>query len=63
VFSKKRSDCEMRVAAVNGEPEVVFTSGGAVVAAAPLCLAGGVRAVYMTNSPDKLSLWSVAQVE
>jgi RNA polymerase sigma-70 factor (ECF subfamily) len=28
-----------------------------------LCIDGGVRAVYMTNNPDKLSRWSVAEVE
>jgi hypothetical protein len=28
-----------------------------------LCIEGGVRAVYMTNNPDKLSRWSVAEVE
>jgi RNA polymerase sigma-70 factor, ECF subfamily len=28
-----------------------------------LCIEGGVRAVYMTNNPDKLSHWSVAEVE
>jgi hypothetical protein len=28
-----------------------------------LRIAGSVRAVYMTNNPDKLSRWSVAEVE
>jgi hypothetical protein len=28
-----------------------------------LCVAGGVRAVYMTNNPEKFARWSVADVE
>lgn len=63
VFSKKRRDCEMHVATVNGEPGVVFTCNGAVVQVVSLRIEGGVRAVYMTNNPDKLSRWSVAEVE
>jgi len=63
VFSKKRGDCEMHATTANGEPGVVFTSGGAVIQVVALCIEGGVRAVYMTNNPDKLSRWSVAEVE
>jgi RNA polymerase sigma-70 factor, ECF subfamily len=63
VFSKKRADCEMHATTVNGEPGVVFTSGGAVIQVVALCIEGGVRAVYLTNNPDKLSRWSVAEVE
>jgi RNA polymerase sigma-70 factor (ECF subfamily) len=63
VFSKKRRDCEMHATAVNGEPGVVFTSGGAVIQVVALSIEGGVRAVYMTNNPDKLSRWAQAEVE
>jgi RNA polymerase sigma-70 factor (ECF subfamily) len=63
VFSKKRRDCEMHAATVNGEPGVVFMSGGTVIQVVSLCIEGGVRAVYMINNPDKLSRWAVAQVE
>jgi RNA polymerase sigma-70 factor (ECF subfamily) len=63
VSSKKRGGCEMRAATVNGEPGVVFTSGGAVVQVVSLRIEGGVRAVYMTVNPDKLSRWSVARVD
>ncbi len=63
VFSKKYGDLEMRAAKVNGAPGVVFTSAGAVIQVVALCIAGGVRAVYMTNNPDKLSRWSVAEVD
>jgi RNA polymerase sigma-70 factor, ECF subfamily len=63
VFSKKRRDCEMHATAVNGEPGVVFTSGGAVVQILALRIEGGVRAVYMTNDPDKLARWAAAEVE
>jgi RNA polymerase sigma-70 factor (ECF subfamily) len=63
VFSKRRRDCEMHATTVNGEPGVVFSLDGAVIQVVSLCIEGGVRAVYMTNNPDKLSPWSVAEVE
>lgn len=63
VFSKKHRNCEMHATTVNGEPGVVFTSGGAVIQVVALCVEGGVKAVYMTNNPDKLSRWSVAEVD
>src|SRR5918997_3967756 len=63
VFSKKRGDCEMHPTTVNGEPGVVFTSDGAVVQVVALRIDGAIRAVYMTNNPDKLSRWSLADVE
>ena len=55
VFSKKRRDCELHATTVNGEPGVVFTSGGVVIHVVSLRIEGGVRAVYMTLNPDKLS--------
>ena len=63
MFSKKRRDCEMHTTTVNGEPEVVFTRGGAVVHVVSLRIEGGVRAVYMTLNPDKLSRWSLAEID
>jgi hypothetical protein len=48
---------------LNGEPGVVFTSGGAVIQVVALCIDGGVRVVYITNNSDKLSRWSTAEVE
>ena len=53
----------MHATAVNGEPDVVFRVGGAVIQVVALGIEGGVRAVYMTNSPEKLSRWSVAEVK
>ena len=63
VFSKKRRDCEMHATTVNGEPGVEFRSGGTVIQVVALVIEGGVRAVYMTNNPDKLSRWALAEVE
>jgi RNA polymerase sigma-70 factor (ECF subfamily) len=63
VFNRKYRDLEMRVAAVNGEPGVVFISGGSVVNVASFRVDGGIRAVYMTVNPDKLSRWSAAQID
>ena len=41
----------------------VLTSGGRVVRVVALHIESSVRAVDMTDSPDELSRWSVAQVE
>ena len=63
VLSKKFRDFEMHATTVKGAPGVVFTRGGAVIDVASLHIEGGeVRAVYMTNNPDKLSRWSVAEI-
>jgi RNA polymerase sigma-70 factor (ECF subfamily) len=62
VFNRKRRDCDMRFTKVNGEPGVVFISDGAVIHVVSLRIEDGVRAVYMTNNPDKLSRWSVAEI-
>src|SRR5262249_25590792 len=43
VFSKKRRDCAMHATTVNGEPGVVFASGGAVLHVVSLRIEGGVR--------------------
>ena len=42
---------------------MAFTRDGAVVLVVALRIEGGVRAVYMTNNPDKLARWSAAEVE
>ena len=62
MFSKKRRDCEMHTTTVNGEPGVGFTSGGAVIHVVSPRIEGG-RAVSMTLSSDKLSRWSVAEID
>lgn len=63
VFRKRQRYCEMHSTTVNGEPGVVFTSAGAVIQVVSLSIADDVRAVYMTLNPDKLSRWSVAEVD
>ncbi len=63
VFSKRRKHCEMHATMVNGQPGVVLTFGGAVVQVVSLSIERGVRAVYITVNPDKLSRWSVAEIE
>jgi len=62
VLNRKRRDLEMRVTKVNGEPGVVFISDGAVSFVVSLRIEDGVRAVYITSNPDKLSRWSVAEI-
>ena len=61
--SKKRRDCEMHTTTVNGEPGVVFTSGGAVIHVVSQRIEGGVRAVSMALNPDELSRGSVAEID
>lgn len=63
VFSRKRRDCEMRLATVNGEPGVIFLAGGKVIHVVSFSIEDGVRAVYMTVNPDKLSRWSQAEID
>ncbi|QJW99159.1 RNA polymerase sigma factor SigJ [Frigoriglobus tundricola] len=63
VFRKRRWHCEMHPATVNGAPGVVFTTGGAVMQVMSLRIEDGVRAVYMTLNPDKLTRWAAAAVE
>ncbi len=63
VFSKKRRGCEMHPTTVNGEPGVVFVSGGAVIQVTALSIEADVQAVYIIVNPDKLARWSAAEVE
>jgi len=63
VFSRKRRDCEMHPTTVNGEPGVVFISGGTVVQVTSLSIATDVRTVYIIVNPDKLGRWSAAEIE
>jgi RNA polymerase sigma-70 factor (ECF subfamily) len=53
----------MRTATVNGEPGVIFLSNGKVIHVASFHIEDGVRAVYMTVNPDKLSRWSETQID
>jgi len=63
VFSKKRRDCEMHPTTVNGEPGVVFVSGGAVIQVTALSVGTNVQAVYIIVNPDKLARWPAAEIE
>lgn len=63
VFHKKRRDCDIHPARVNGTPGVVFTSGGRVIHVVSLCIDKSVTAVYMTRNPEKLERWSIAKVD
>lgn len=63
VFSRKHRKYEMRAATVNGEPGVVFLSGATVIQVVSVRIEDGVRAVYMTNNPDKLSHWSLTEID
>jgi RNA polymerase sigma-70 factor (ECF subfamily) len=63
VFSRKRRDCEMHTTTVNGEPGVVFVSGGTVIQVTALSIGTNVQAIYIIVNPDKLARWSAAEVE
>lgn len=60
---RKRWYQDVEATAVNGEPGLVFRSGGAVASVLALRVEGGVRAVYITRNPDKLGRWAAAEVE
>jgi RNA polymerase sigma-70 factor (ECF subfamily) len=60
---RKRWLQDVGVTTVNGEPGLVFRSGGRVVSVLSLRVEGGVRAVYITVNPDKLGRWAAAEVE
>ncbi|WP_435008988.1 RNA polymerase sigma factor SigJ [Tundrisphaera lichenicola] len=60
---RKRQYCDIYATTVNGEPGVVFASGGSVIQVTTLSLGADVQAVYMTVNPDKLARWSAAEVE
>src|SRR5262245_36263286 len=63
LFRKRQRNCQMHATAVNGDPGVVFTFEGAVIQVVSLCIKDGVRAIYMTINPDKLSRWSLAEID
>lgn len=63
VFHKRKRDYEMHAATVNGEPGVVFSRAGVVAQVVSLRIENGIKGVYMTSNPDKLSRWSVAEIE
>jgi RNA polymerase sigma-70 factor (ECF subfamily) len=63
VFKKQQRYCRLATTTVNGEPGVVFSAGGIVIQVVSLCLNEGVRAVFMTSNPDKLTRWSQAEIE
>lgn len=63
VFHKKRQGYKMHLATVNGDPGVVFTLDGAVAHIASVRIEDGVKGVYMTLNPEKLTRWSVAEID
>lgn len=62
VFHKHR-DHEMTPTTVNGQPGLVFRHEGEVIQVASLSLGEGVRAIYITRNPDKLTRWSMTEFE
>ncbi|QJW98203.1 RNA polymerase sigma factor SigJ [Frigoriglobus tundricola] len=60
---RKRWFQEVGMTTVNGEPGLVFRSGGTVVSVLSVRIEGNVRAVYITVNPDKLGRWAAAEVE
>jgi len=48
---------------VNGGPGVVFLHNGAVAIIVSLQIEQGVKAIYITVNPDKLTRWSLVQID
>lgn len=63
VFHKKQPDLEMQPTTVNGDPGVVFMRDGAVAVIVSLRIEQGVKAIYITVNPDKLTRWSYVQID
>ena len=60
---RKRWYHEIESTLVNGEPGLVFKFGGQVASVLSIRIDAGVRAVYITVNPDKLTHWSTTEVE
>ena len=63
VFRKPLWRCPLHPTTVNGAPGLVSTVDGVVMRVLSLRIEDGVRAVYITLNPDKLTRWSDASVE
>ncbi|MBX3449515.1 MAG: RNA polymerase sigma factor SigJ [Planctomycetaceae bacterium] len=63
VFAKKLRGYEFQKATVNGEPGVVVACDGAVRYVVSFRIEEGIRAVYITANPDKLTRWSSARID
>ncbi len=63
VFHFKRRAYDMHPATVNGDPGVIFTLAGKVVHVASIRVEDGVRGIYMSLNPDKLTRWSIANFD
>lgn len=63
VFHVKRRAYDMSPTVVNGDPGVVFSLNGEVVHVVAVRVEEGVKAVYMTLNPAKLSRWSIAKID
>jgi RNA polymerase sigma-70 factor (ECF subfamily) len=63
VFSKRWRDYEFRPVTVNGDPGVEAHSPAGAVGVVSVRIENGVSAVYIVMNPDKLSRWSVANIE
>ena len=63
VFRKRLKYCEFRPTEVNGEPGFLFLHEGKVIDVVSLSVEEGVKAVYITVNPDKLTRWSLAEVD
>ncbi len=60
---RKHSSSEIRHTMVNGEPGLVFTSDGNVIQVMSIAIENGIRGIYITRNPDKLTRWSTVEVD
>jgi RNA polymerase sigma-70 factor (ECF subfamily) len=63
VFRKRWRDYEMRAVTVNGDPGLVVRASSGAIRVLSVRIEDGVKAVYITSNPDKLSRWSVAKID
>ena len=63
VFQKKRRDYHMRAVSVNGAPGAAFSLDGPVMHVVSLRIEDGIRGIYTSMNPDKLTHWSIVQID
>ena len=63
VFHKKLPGPEMQPTTVNGEPGMVFLHEGVVAIVVSLHIEQGVKTIYITVNPDKLTRWSMVRID
>lgn len=63
VFHKRWRDYPLQPVTVNGDPGLVVYGSEGAIRVVSVRIEDGVKGVYITLNPDKLSRWSIAKIE